>query len=347
MSNLADRPLLDTDRDRPLFVGREAEIKKVTQAAEVGLNTLLLAGRGMGKTSLLRRVMWDLRRRNRPFVQVSGAMANDPQEFVDMVGWALGYPRQVREPGLAEQLQQLEGLPFLSGRTRPVGRPDWLATEIRALGDRMREKQKDTSPTAVVPVVLVDDAEPEITHTVFGRARDEVWNLPVVWIIAGDEAQAGEYLRPPADSFFGRTITLPPLSVEESRSVLSARAGDVLAPPVIDAIAAQGKGSPRSLIRLAQEVVLGERKPDDVLAREHERQKLLDQLGEPARRLFEVMSSMGSASAADPRLLAQLGWTRSRAAQVFAELEKAGLVGSATERPPGTVGRPRKVYRVV
>ncbi|MDQ2959806.1 MAG: ATP-binding protein [Candidatus Dormibacteraeota bacterium] len=342
MPELADRPLLDTDRDSRLFVGRELELRKLLQATELGLNTLLLAEKGMGKTSLLRHLGWELRQRNRPFVNVSGAMASNAREFVDMVAWALGSPRQEHQPGFMQQIQAFQSGPLFSGKSTPVGRPDALVREIRALGERLREKT--TEEVAPPPVVLVDDAVPAITHSVFGRARDEMWNLPVAWVVAGDTAQAGEYLRPPTDSFFGRTITLPSLTVDEVRRLLMARAGDALAPPVIDAIAGPGEGNPRAVIRVAQEVLLGERQTDDVLAREQERHQLLENLGPPARRLYEVLASLGSASV-DPRLLARLDWSRSRAGQVFAELENAGLVTSATEKQSG-VGRPRKVYRI-
>ena len=346
MPELTDNPLIDTDRHQSLFVDREADLVKLLQALDLGLNTLLLSARGMGKTSLLRRVMWELRRRKRPFVNVQGAMADDAQEFLDMVSWALGSPRQVREPSALLELWESQD-PF-RGRNRPVARPDALVRDIRLLADAMRDRQGELKEPAswIQPVVLVDDADAEISHTLFGRARDEVWAIPVLWIVAGDETREGEFLRPPADAFFGRTLRLAPLDKEQARQVLITRASDVLADPVIDAIVQQAKGNPRTMIRLAQEVVLGDRQPDDVLAREHLRQQQLHELGEPARRLYDTLGSLGSASAIEPRLLNQLKWSRSRATQVFAELEKAGLVTSATERPPTGVGRPRKVFRV-
>jgi predicted ArsR family transcriptional regulator len=62
--------------------------------------------------------------------------------------------------------------------------------------------------------------------------------------------------------------------------------------------------------------------------------------------LIAELEAIGPASASDERLLKRLGWTRSRASQVFKQLEEAGVVRAAMEAPEGG-GRPRKVFRPV
>jgi predicted ArsR family transcriptional regulator len=57
------------------------------------------------------------------------------------------------------------------------------------------------------------------------------------------------------------------------------------------------------------------------------------------------LEALGGASASDDRLLSRMGWTRPRAVQVLAEMEKAGLVTASSEKTGQ--GRPRKVYKVV
>jgi predicted transcriptional regulator len=61
--------------------------------------------------------------------------------------------------------------------------------------------------------------------------------------------------------------------------------------------------------------------------------------------LLAELEARGAASASEEDLLRSLGWTRTRAVQVFSDLERAGLVTSETEK--GSSGRPRKVYRPV
>ena len=80
------------------------------------------------------------------------------------------------------------------------------------------------------------------------------------------------------------------------------------------------------------------------MRQDQELQDRLEDLSEPAKRLLAEVEANGAASPSDEGLLKKLGWTRSRASQVFRELEKQGLV-SALDRP-GSGGRPRRLYEV-
>jgi hypothetical protein len=61
--------------------------------------------------------------------------------------------------------------------------------------------------------------------------------------------------------------------------------------------------------------------------------RVQSEVSEPASRLFEELVRAGTAGPSDERLLQRLGWTRSRAYQVFAELEDAGSAPSPGRRP--------------
>ena len=79
-----------------------------------------------------------------------------------------------------------------------------------------------------------------------------------------------------------------------------------------------------------------------MIKRDQNVQQQISDLSEPAKRLLAEVEANGAASPSDQALLTKLGWTRSRASQVFRELEQQGLV-RPLERP-GTRGRPRRLY---
>ena len=81
-----------------------------------------------------------------------------------------------------------------------------------------------------------------------------------------------------------------------------------------------------------------------LIKRDQNVQQRISDLSEPAKRLLAEVEVNGAASPSDRALLTTLGWTRSRASQVFRELEQGGLV-RPLERP-GTRGRPRRLYEV-
>ena len=184
---------------------------------------------------------------------------------------------------------------------------------------------------------------PEIVHALFGRLRDEIWQLPIVWLVAGSEGDRQVYLRPPADAFFARVVTLEPLPSKEAFALVRARvprakASDAL----LRAIVTASSGMPRDLVSLAADAVVGGAKPEDVARSRAKRDAAVATLGEPARRVVSELEANGPASASDEAFLARLGFGRSRAAQVLGELERLGIVEASTERLAGR--RPRKRY---
>jgi hypothetical protein len=196
-------------------------------------------------------------------------------------------------------------------------------------------------------IVLVDELPSAgVARTVFGRLRDELWELPLTWVVAADERDRMAYLEPPADAFFNRVVSLGPLDEKNSLELLSRRLGERgMSQQTMRRIAKEASGNPRRLVKLAHDVATGEVDPQRLQRRNAERERQLAELSNPARRLVEELEASGPASPSDEGLLRRLGWQRSRASQVFAELERHGIVRSTAR--PGRGTRPRKVYELV
>ena len=310
--NLSGRPLLDTEPDHQLFAGRDDELRRLVDLVRHGTNTLVIGERGAGKTTLLRQLAFVLRQENASSPAfVEGRLADSPRQFIELTRSRLGMPPVNGDSPFQDTLE-LPGL---------------VATLRDATSDRR--------------VVLVDEVTPEVGATLFGRLRDEMWQLPLTWVVAVTEDDAAPLQTPPADAFFEAVLRLDPLSWDEQRQVLEARLGSEGA-----MIAAQiDEGNPRRLLALARSA-----KATGVSAAQHQaamirRQEEIDKLGRPATMLMAELESLGPSSASDERLLERLGWTRSRAVQVLRQLEKEGLVTASFAKGPS--GGRRKVYRPV
>lgn len=337
MPDLSGRGLRSTKRDRALFVDRRGELEAARRSLEHQANVLLLGARGSGKTSFL-HYLRSLLERDGPtqVVLVDGRMAGSANEFLALLRDELSASQRVPLREVVPAASSL-GAPEFVLRPQPAQTQSLLA-ELEALRQALPEGR---------PTVLVDELPlPAVARTIFGRLRDELWELPLTWLVAAGERDRMAYLEPPADAFFGRVITLEPFGEEESLALLRRRLGDEELPEeALRQIVAEGGGNPRRLIRLAHDVVTGgvdvRRLPKRIAVRE----RRLAQLSEPARRLVEELEAGGPAGPSDEGLLRRLGWKRSRASQVFAELERSGIVRSSVR--PGGGTRPRKVYELV
>lgn len=312
---LSGRPLLDTEPDHQLFAGRDDELARLIDLADRGVNVLVVGERGAGKTTMLRQLAYGLRQidsESRPAF-VEGRLAETPRMFIDLVRNRLG-------------------LPAGNGGAPPFEDAD-LPALVATLRDGVPSGRR---------VVLVDELSAgTVGATVFGRLRDELWQLPITWVVAVTEDDAGVLLTPPADAFFEEVMRLEPLSWDEQRQILEARIGHEGA-----LIAAQiDEGNPRRLLmlaRAAKDSGLSMIKRQAALT---DRWAAVKKLGRPASMLMAELESLGPSSASDEKLLGRLGWTRSRAVQVLRELEANGLVTSTFVKGP-TGGR-RKLYRPV
>lgn len=341
-SELSGRPLRDTRRDRALFVDREQPLRTAEKTLRNGGNVLLVGSRGSGKSSLVRMIAHQLSEEDgHPAVVVDGRAAGSTSEFLTLLRDQLGAWPTVRLSEAASTVASafvgLANDQQLALRPSP-GDTQELLSQLRELGR--------TLPTEEKSVVLVDEMpSPESAHTLFGRLRDELWELPLVWLVAVDERDVGLYREPPADAFWQRVVPIPALAADSAAELLRRRLDPhQLSDAVLGQLVEAAGGNPRRLIALAYDVVVEGADPSALIERDQNVQQRIGDLSEPARRLLAEVEANGAASPSDQGLLTKLGWTRSRASQVFRELEQHGLVRSL-ERP-GTRGRPRRVYEV-
>jgi ABC-type cobalamin/Fe3+-siderophores transport system ATPase subunit len=317
---LTGRPLTGATRDASLFVGRDDVLETIEAALGARTNLLLLGERGSGKTSLLRRLARRLEDAEWRVAVVEGRLAASPAELLTLI--------RAR----------------VSPTTVSFGVGEAVSGESQLLLETLRRLHADLDDERRPIAVLLDEVtSPELVHALFGRLRDEIWQLPIAWVVAGDLRDVHVYRRPPADAFFGKAVVLGPLDDEPAVRLLRARiprkhASDRL----LKAIVAQSSRLPRDLLRRATDVVVGGVEPEDAARSREQWDRAVEALGEPARRVVADLEAHGPASASDPSFLARVGFGRSRAAQIFAELERAGLVDASTDRAAG--GRPRKVY---
>jgi len=319
MLQLSQRPLSGSSVDQALFINRARELDELRRAVRHRFNVLLLGDRGAGKTSLLRRLAFDLNRETRSIEVIDATAAQDAMAVIDLVEANLGLP--------------------------PLG--DDAAERLHHLARGADETNVDT-------IVIDGLGDPMIVHQLFGRLRDELWELPYRWIVAGQAESRDRYLTPPADAFFDSIVTLDELSEEDAAELLRRRAHavdprDEDAAEVVLGVAVQlartiTPRQPRHLLAAARDVLVkGEEDPTAWVNNWLGLQVRASELGRPAALLFAELIDLAPVSASDPILLERMGWTRSRATQVLRRLEEDGLVVARTETPDGP-GRPRRVY---
>src|SRR5439155_8207693 len=117
--------------------------------------------------------------------------------------------------------------------------------------------------------------------TLFGRLRDELWELPLVWLVAADERGAGLYREPPADAFWQRVVTLPGLEESAAAELLRRRLGEEqLTDAVMQQLIDAASGNPRRLITLAHDVVAEGADPAALVERDRALQERIKSLPE-------------------------------------------------------------------
>lgn len=316
MAVLSGRPLLDTRADAALFSGRTEELAQLRWALRRQLNCLLLGPRGSGKSSLLRYLLWQ--QRDDPLEDST----RPPPFFIDAAG--------VSTAGAL--------LALVAAR---LGTDSEESTEARRLLDRLAGLPADAWPAFVV----LDQPLATAAHAVFGQLRDEVWRLPVSWVVAAADTDEADLLLPPADAFFDVVVRLGPLDDQALNEALHRRLDGQLPDDDLRQVVEAAGGNPRRALDLARAALASPQDTAAVTEAAAGRWQRAARLGRPAAMLLAELEAAGAASASDARLLDRLGWTRARASQVFGQLERAGLVQAAAVR--NGPGRPRRVYRVV
>jgi hypothetical protein len=248
----------------------------------------------------------------REVVRVSARRASAAHELLDLVADALG------GEGAAASDDRLQAA-YLRLSAAALSRPDAL--------------------------VVVDDVAGAFGHQVFGRMRDELWELGLHWLVSGRADDEAVLLAPPADAFFETVHRVQPLSAAHIETLLDRRDADAqLSGELRHRIAERAAGNPARALELARRSIVSD--DHSALQDVGVLDRAAEELGRPAARLVDELLRSGPASPSDPALLERLGWSSSRAYQVFAQLERAGYVTAAAEHS-GRPGRPRKLFRVV
>ncbi len=320
---LSGRPLFDNPVDAALFVERDEE-REIAANCRDGVNTLLLGDRGMGKTSLLRHVLFELREEEFPAVGVDAGSAESVLDLIRMVAAALG---RVRFESPQIDLLSAAGL----GETAAILR------ELR----KLQPPKPETGPQTAVLIDL--SAGAKNIHQLFGRFRDELWQLRFTWIVAAPTELRVDFLTPPADAFFEDVIQLRPLTREQQERLIQLRLEAGEKTPW--RLPWDGEANPRRLLEVVRESVRTGEPPEERLMARVQRENEVSALGRSASMLYAELEDYGPASASDREFLDRLGWSRQRAAQVLGELEVHGIVRA--DYQPAEGGRPRKVFSIV
>ncbi len=325
---LSGRPLLATAADRRYLVERpEADV--VLGHVRAAMNTLVLAERGMGRTTFLRHLEGRLEdEASIDTLYLDGHRLSDAAMILLAVRDRLAGPRTSIGESLRTAAMQFTP-------TLVEARNEEALRLVRELATGAKKRRV---------CVLLDDPDPEIAHRLFGRLRDELWQTGLVWVVAGDQVRRQQYLTPPADAFFERIVELAPLTDTQQRDLIRRRMGRQDNRELLDVRVESGH--PRALLTALRDTAGSADDVHTLLARRGARQQRAhNELGRLEEMMLAEIEDGATASASDPDWTGRFGISRQRAQQALAALEREQLVRA--ERLPGPSGRPRKVYRRV
>lgn len=338
---LSQRPLTASDADHSLFVNRSHELAQLERAASYGFNTLLLGDRGSGRTTLIRQLERLVRVAGSRVIVVDVAGVATFAELIDAVRLAVhGRRRPVYIERSEAEWERADAERLAEAWVRLPGEEDPSAL-LRSLGREVPDR-----PT----IALDGDLDPEVHWQLFGRHRDDLWELPFHWLVAAPATDLPQYVRPPVDSFFDAQVVIRPLTDADAAQLILRRAenpgpADEAAVAKLarqlELIVERAEGNPRLLLAAARGVIL-----DDAAtsAAKYQLMQLAGSLGRSEAMMLAELEALGPVSASDGDLLERLGWSRVRATQVLNRLQEGGLVTASAQREPGAPGRPRKVY---
>lgn len=315
MLQLSHRPLTASDADGDLFVDRVDALASVERALDLRLNAYVAGPSGSGKTSFLRRI--EARRESTAFVNLARVTTLD---------------------GLIGRLAATFDPAVNSISTYDLIIP---AREIHKDKRRSVLKEQGTDQLGVLRkavatadasgcTMLLDNLSTGLLVEFFGRQRDELWEVPLRWVVAGDASA----LEPPADTFFDTFLTLEPFGPDVIRDLLLRRGQHTtpeqqkLMQQVANTLPTLlGSATPRRVISTARSVIL-DSDPESHLKHLREQEYSRLKLSATARLVLDALYACGPAHAGNEQLLRQVGTTRSRVVQVLKELEEVGLVRS-------------------
>ncbi len=342
MAWLHGRPLLDSRVDMALYLPRPRAETAIRRALTRGLNVLVEGSRGSGRTTLIRALLFRSRTQEpssgRPMHYLRASTATSAAELVQLLA-----TRVLDEPASPPAGRPLGSTPDAGPERGVHGSEDdllGLADDGASALDqltRLRRRLEATQPDGPRHIVCLDDVDPRVGNQFFGVLRDEVWELPIQWIVTTTPDDAAILLLPPADAFFETRVDLGFLSRQEVAELIEKRLGHPVELPE-----GTGEWTPREALDLARLA------PEDWASALDERQRRDEQvarLGRPATMLVAAMEELGPVSPSDDRLLARTGWTSSRVSQVLRQLLDVGLVAYREVRGDRP-GRPARLYEL-
>lgn len=306
---LGQRPLTASDADHEIFADRGSELQRVRRALDLGLNAYVHGPPGSGRTSFLHQV-----ERGRPAAR-----------YVRLHGFE-------SLPDRLDEIQRAVTGSDVLERYRPSPLPEMLKAfstkEVLIAADPLRHLREALERIGEPRVVLVDDLDRRDCHELFGRLRDELWELATQWVVAGSASS----LDPPADTFFDAVVELRPLDREGLRDLVRRRAasgtpeeGRLLMSRVDSVIGNVAPCTPRRALSVLRDLYLS----DDLAEATSQLADLQSAragLKPTANKLLDALIHHGPTHAGDAELLEEVGVTRTRVVQLLAELQADGLV---------------------
>lgn len=319
---LSNRPLYDTAADARYFLPHDGW-QSLFRWAHQGYNTLLTGPTGSGKTTTLRQLQRRLREDGTRVSFVDATLTEGVGHLIALIGDAL-----VGQPGAADLLAKR----FDRLRHAVAGAPPGtITTALHEIVEGWGEADPQ--------VVLLDaGGGGEAVYDLFGRLRDELWQLELIWVVAVTDADAATVLRPPADAFFDQRLRLDQWPTERLQELLETRG---VSHADAARIAPAGEGNPRRALTAAREV--SSSGFDRHLA-QRARLDAAGALSESHREAQLAVEELGAVSASDAELLRRLAMSRPRVQTLLADLTERGLLVADSAQPTGR-GRPRKLFR--
>lgn len=323
MLQISGRPLSGSKADGVLFVNRDTETNAVSKALKLGFSLLLLGDPKSGRTSFLHHLERNLGDRSSVFVDLQ----RYESQFDSVLAIRAALGDDVRNQPRYERVFEKQLTDFV-GLRRIEDEPIIHESDVAEMASASIEQR----------VILLDNADPDFTHLVFGRFRDVLWQYPHQWIVAADLGQRMQHLRPPADAFFDSVVELEELTRHEASELLRKRVDTAkgtkeaaslrrVIPAIVDSVPQR---TPGQLLAAARVALLSE-EPEESFREIAWLQQRAAALGRNAAMLFSEIEALGPVHAGDERLLRRLGYTRPRVVQLLKELEEAGLVIARSE----------------
>lgn len=312
---LTKRPLLDIASDQALFVSDTSRNHAVTDAL-LDRNTLIVGDAGSGKSSVLYRIRATAGESSRSprIVLVDARHADTPRDLVDLI------------------LREAENDDWVSEAPRPAPDDPFAAgTQIRRLAE---------APDA--SLVLIDDPDPGQALILFGRLRDELFQLATRFAVTVTPPTFRRINRPPADVFFDTVVHLEPFDPDAAFELLRLRKERGQIPEQI--LWPSRPMQPRAILLDAEAGPTGGR--HDSALQAHLTDLAERAAGPSGARLLAEIWGRGAVSASDPELQRSLGVTRARLTQLLRILEHADVLASFPQARAGTMGRPKTLYDI-